>query len=32
MNIKEITQRAYDLFNPGDMETFFSKIVHDDMI
>ena len=31
MNVKEITQRAYDLFNNGDIETFFNEIVDDNI-
>ena len=25
MNVKEITQRAYDLFNNGEIETFLNE-------
>ena len=31
MNVKDITQRAYDLFNAGDIETFFNEIVDDNI-
>mgnify|MGYP001170693267 FL=1 len=29
MNYKEISQKGYDLFNAGDMETFFNEFVDD---
>ena len=31
MNYKEISQRGYDLFNAGDMETFFNDFVDDNI-
>lgn len=31
MNAKEIAQRGYDLFNTGDMETFFGELIADDI-
>ena len=31
MNYKEIAQKGYDLFNSGDMETFFNDFIDDDI-
>ena len=31
MNYKEIAQKGYDLFNSGDMETFFNEFVDDNI-
>ena len=31
MNYKEISQKGYDLFNAGDMETFFKDFVDDNI-
>ena len=31
MNYKEISQKGYDLFNAGDMETFFNDFIDDDI-
>ena len=31
MNYKEISQKGYDLFNAGDMETFFNDFVDDNI-
>ena len=31
MDAKEITKKGYELFNSGDMQTFFTDIVHDDI-
>ena len=31
MNYKEISQKGYDLFNAGDMETFFNEFVDDNI-
>lgn len=31
MDAKEITKKGYELFNNGDMQTFFTDIVHDDI-
>ena len=31
MNYKEIAQKGYDLFNAGDMETFFNEFVDDNI-
>ena len=31
MNYKEISQKGYDLFNAGDMETFFNEIADDNI-
>ena len=31
MNAKEIAQKGYDLFNTGDMETFFGDLIADDI-
>ena len=31
MDAKAITKKGYELFNSGDMQTFFTDIVHDDI-
>lgn len=31
MNYKQISQKGYDLFNAGDMETFFNDFVDDNI-
>ncbi len=31
MDAKEITKKGYELFNSGDMQTFFTDVVHDDI-
>ena len=31
MDAKEITKKGYELFNSGDMQTYFTDIVHDDI-
>jgi hypothetical protein len=31
MDAKEITKKGYELFNSGDMQTFFTDIVHDNI-
>ena len=31
MNYKEIAQKGYDLFNSGDMETFFNDFIDDNI-
>ena len=31
MNAKELSQKGYDLFNAGDMESFFNDIVDDNI-
>ena len=31
MDAKTITKKGYELFNSGDMQTFFTDIVHDDI-
>jgi ketosteroid isomerase-like protein len=31
MNAKELSQKGYDLFNSGDMESFFNDIVDDNI-
>ena len=31
MDAKEITKKGYELFNSGDMQTFFTDIVHEDI-
>ena len=31
MNYKEISQKGYDLFNAGDMETFFNEFIDDNI-
>ena len=31
MNYKEISQKGYDLFNAGDLETFFNELVDDNI-
>ena len=32
MNAKELSQKGYDLFNAGDMESFFNDLVDDNII
>ena len=32
MNVKELSQKGYDLFNAGDMESFFNDLVDDNII
>ena len=31
MNYKEISQKGYDLFNAGDLETFFNEFIDDNI-
>ena len=31
MDAKEVVKRGYELFGKGDMETFFTEVVHDEI-
>jgi len=31
MDPKELVKRGYELFGKGDMQTFFTEVVHDDI-
>ena len=31
MEPKELVKRGYELFGKGDMETFFTEVVHDEI-
>ena len=31
MDAKELVKRGYELFGKGDMETFFTEVVHDEI-
>ena len=32
MNVKEITNRGYELFGKGDMATFFNELIDDNCV
>jgi ketosteroid isomerase-like protein len=32
MNVKEITNRGYELFGKGDMATFFNELIYDNCV
>ena len=32
MDVKEQMKKAYELFNTGDMETFFNDMIDDDIV
>ena len=32
MNAKDTVSKGYDCFGKGDMETFFTEVIHDDCV